>query len=98
MHSLEDILQAAAKYDDRIDEEWRNFVCDEYYDTLNQFLDPENYPHIDTFAEEWVEVDANKTAKFQKKIIKGKDVVKLINSAYDLGRLVGRAEQVLLNQ
>lgn len=95
MHNFENILQEASKFDDRIDEQWMKVVGDKQYDVLNQFLDPENYPHLDIFSDEWLEVD---THKAQKKIIKGQDAVELINYAYDLGRLVGRAEQVLLNQ
>lgn len=94
MQNFEEILQAATEFDDRIDEHWAHMVGDELYDTLNQFLDPDNYPHFDSCADEWVEdID---THKIQKKIIKGKDAVELINYAFDLGRLVGRAEQVLL--
>lgn len=86
----ENILNLAGKIDDRLDCAWLELVGDNEYQTLLEFFDKSNYPHENDWGE-WEEVNTNKALK---KIIRGKDCVALINYAFLLGQLVGRAGHI----
>ena len=86
-----DIMEEAAREDERTEEEWLWMQADEDFETLNEFFDKEYRQHYDTLSDEFIAGDP----KALKKILRGKDMVRLIESAFMLGRLVGRAEYTL---
>lgn len=86
----ENILNAAAKIDEQINDEWQELVADQEYQTLFEFFDPENYSRHDEY-DDWIEVN---TDKLLKKILTGKDRIALIRYAFMLGQLVGQAAQI----
>lgn len=89
---FENLLNEASKFDDRLDLDWAECVGDREYQTLCELFDESNFSREDAF-DEWVEVN---TAKEWRRILKGKDVHAIIRYAFLIGRLVGRAEQILL--
>lgn len=88
---FDEILNAASQYDDYVQERYCMFMAEEDWQTLYQFFDRDNYAHYD----EWEEKEVSTDYKRLKKILRGKDMVSLIQFAFDLGRLVGRAHHVL---
>ena len=88
---FERLINYAAKRDERTDEFWMELIRDEEYYTLIDFFDETHYNHYDQYNE-YIEFD---TQKVLKKIIRGKDAVHLIRTAFDMGRLVGRAAHIL---
>ena len=89
---MEDKLQAASKLDDWVQYSWAEFVSDEDYASLIAFFDKDNY--YDSWEENFY--DMKIVTRNLKKILKGKDIVRLVESAFFLGQLVGRAEGTLL--
>lgn len=90
-----DLINEAAEFDESLDQAYI-FMCeDENYSTLVKFFDEENFSHYDKWYDEFVQPD---TQAILKKILRGKDTAELIKFALDMGRLVGRAEQILSNQ
>ena len=87
---LIDVMEEAGCEDERLYEEWVEMQGDEDFETLSEFFGKEYRQHYN----EWDEfVEGN--PKALKKILRGKDMVRLIESAFLLGRLVGRAEYEL---
>lgn len=91
---FEELLNEASKFDDRLDQDWAECMGDREYQTLCELFDESNFSREDAF-DEWVDVN---TAKQWREILKGKDVHAIIRYAVTLGRLVGRAEQILLTR
>lgn len=89
---FEELLNEASKFDDRLDQDWAECMGDPEYQTLCELFDESNFSREDDY-EGWVEVN---TAKQWREILKGKDVHAIIRYAVLLGRLIGRAEQILL--
>ena len=89
---FEELLNEASKFDDRLDLAWAECMGDREYQTLCELFDESNFSHDDDY-DGWIEVN---TAKQWREILKGKDVHAIIRYAVLLGRLVGRAEQILL--
>ena len=89
--TVEDVLNEASKLDDRIYEAWMRMIGDAEYKTLIDLFSRDNY------FDRWEEIDLTReeTLKKLKKILTGKDRLRLIEYAFDLGQLVGRAEQLL---
>ncbi len=89
--TVEDVLNEASKLDDRIYEAWMRMIGDAEYQTLIDLFSRDNY------YDRWEEIDLSReeTLKKLKKILTGKDRLRLIEYAFDLGQLVGRAEQLL---
>lgn len=90
---FEQVLNDASKIDDRINDNWMDMIGDPDYSTLIDFFSHDNY--FDSVAEE--DYDEQTVVKLLKRVIAGKDRIKLIQLAFDLGRLVGQAEYSLLN-
>ena len=88
------VLNDASFIDEDINQHFVNFQGDDDYQTLAKFFDQRNYHHFDVLSDEFTSPD---TQKLLKKILRGKDVISLIQFALDLGRLIGRAEYTLLN-
>ena len=93
-YEIEDLLNEASKFDDRLDLDWAECVGDREYQTLCELFDENNFSHDDDY-DGWIEVN---TAKEWRRILKGKDVHAIIRYAVLLGRLIGRAEQILLTR
>ena len=89
----DDLIDEAAEFDETLDQAYIFMTEDKNYPTLVQFFDEENFSHHDKWSEEFVEPD---TQKILKKILRGKDTAELIKFALDMGRIIGRAEQILL--
>lgn len=87
---FETILGEASD-DEYINNHFIFFSEEEDYKTLAQFFEKTNYAHYD-WDDELVTPD---TKKILKKILRGKDTISLIQFALELGRLIGRAEQIL---
>lgn len=89
--TVEDVLNEASKLDDRIYEAWMRMIGDAEYQTLIDLFSRDNY------FDRWEEIDLTReeTLKKLKKILNGKDRLRLIEYAFDLGQLVGQAEQLL---
>lgn len=90
---FETILQQAAKFDERLGENWSECVGDSEYQTLCNFFSRDNF--VDTWEDE--DYDYETVAKNLKRHLTGQDRIALIRYAFMLGRLVGKAEYVLLN-
>lgn len=91
---FEQVLNDASKIDDRINDNWMDMIGDPDYSTLIDFFSHDNY--FDSVAEEVY--DEQTVVKLLKRVLVGKDRIKLIQLAFDLGRLVGQAEYSLLNE
>lgn len=91
---FEQVLNDASKIDDRINDNWMDMIGDSNYSTLIDFFSHDNY--FDSVAEEVY--DEQTVVKLLKRVLVGKDRIKLIQLAFDLGRLVGQAEYSLLNE
>ena len=87
----EEILDAAAYHDERLHDSWMELMGEAEYQTLVQFFAKENF--LDPWENEPLEPDV--VSKNFKKILVGQDRIALIRFAFALGRLVGRAEQIL---
>lgn len=88
---FEEVLNEASSLDERINDGWMQMIGDDNYQTLINLFSRANY--YDSFEE--VDLLREETLKRYKKILTGKDRVRLIEFAFDLGQLVGRAEQLL---
>ena len=87
----EELLQAASKLDERTEEDWHSIVGDGEYQTLSRFFSRDNY------FDAWEETDrpAEETERLQKRVLLGQDRMRLIDYAFMLGRIVGRAHHIL---
>ena len=90
---FEDVLQQAVKLDEQISDFWAEMVGDEEYQTLVEFFSRDNF--FDTWEDE--ELDRETVIKKLKRILVGKDRLKLIEYAFDLGQLVGMATYAVQN-
>lgn len=88
----EEILEAAGRIDDRLSDSWCECVGDKEYQTLQNFFSKDNF--LDTWTDEYF--DAEVVTKNLKRHLTGQDRIELIRYAFMLGRLVGKAEQILL--
>lgn len=88
---FENVLNEASNLDDSINDGWMQVIGDDKYQTLINMFSRDNY--YDTFEE--TDLLREETLKRLKKTLAGKDRLSLIEYAFDLGQLVGRAEQIL---
>ena len=91
---FEQVINDASKTDERIHDNWMDIIGNPDYSTLIEFFSHDNY--FDSIEEE--DYDEQTVVKCLKRVITGKDRIKLIQLAFDLGRLVGQAEYSLLNE
>lgn len=91
---FENVLDQAAKIDDRLYDLWMSICADEEYQKLMEFFDKGNY--YDYWEE--TEFDRETVVKNLKRVLVGTDRIRLIEYAFDIGRLVGRAEYTLLHE
>lgn len=89
----EEILNAAEKIDDRLSENWAEFVGDKEYQTLYNFFSKDNF--VDTWEDAYF--DPETVTRNLKRHLTGQDRIALIRYAFLLGRLVGKAEYTLLH-
>lgn len=89
----DDLINEAAEFDEDIDQAFISMTEDENYPTLVRFFDQENFPHYDKWNGDFVQPD---TQAILKKILRGKNTAELIKFTLDVGRILGRAEQILL--
>lgn len=91
---IDDILGRAGDLDENIYNGWVTMLGDNQYQTLIDFFTRENY------CDSWGEVDyaREEVVKNLKRVLSGKDRIALIEYAFYLGQLVGRAEQLLLDK
>lgn len=87
----EELLDQAAKADERINDNWMEMMGDDEYQTLLEFFDKGNY--FDTWEDEFFPPAT--VEKNLKRVLQGKDRIALIRYAFQLGKLVGRAEYTL---
>ena len=85
------LLKRAAYIDSDIDEHLCAFKGEDEWWTLDDFFDADNWPHYD----EWNDEERGVNVKELKKILRGKDMISLVAFALDVGRLIGRAEEIL---
>lgn len=89
---FEELLDRAAQIDERLNNRWMNLMDDEEYQTLYNFFLKENF--VDSWEDEALD---DKTVKRNlRQVLAGKDKAALIRYAFALGRLVGKAEQILI--
>ena len=91
---FENVLDQASKIDEQIHYGWMSMCGDEEYQKLMEFFDKGNY--YDSWDE--VEFDRETLIKNLKRVLVGTDRIRLIEYAFDIGRLVGKAEYTLLHQ
>lgn len=93
-YDFEQVLDQAAKIDEQLNDSWMSICADEEYQKLMEFFDKGNY------YDSWEEVDFDRETviKNLKRILVGTDRIRLIEYAFDIGRLVGRAEYTLFHQ
>ena len=91
---FEIVLDQAAKLDESIETSWAEMVGDEQYAKLIEFFSRDNF--FDSFEEEGF--DRETVIKNLKRVLVNTDRINLIEYAFDLGRLVGKAEYTVLNQ
>ena len=91
---FENVLDQASKIDDRLYDLWMSICADEEYQKLMEFFDKGNY--YDYWEE--TEFDRETVVKNLKRVLVGTDRIRLIKYAFDIGRLVGRAEYVMLHK
>ncbi|MBE8950729.1 MAG: hypothetical protein SR3Q1_09060 [Quinella sp. 3Q1] len=89
--------EAAAVEDDAgeyVKQHYMSFMEEKHWSTLFEFFEEENWPHYD----EWEEKECGTNFKRLKQILRGKDMVQVVAFALDMGRLIGRAEAVILSK
>ncbi len=91
---FEVVLDQAAKIDEHVHDSWAEMMGDAEYAKLLEFFSRDNF--FDSWEEE--DYDRDTVIKNLKRILVGTDRITLINYAFDLGRLVGKAEYTVLNQ
>ena len=90
-----DIFDCVSRIDPELEASFLELYDDDNFLTLQQLFDKENFGHFDIFSDDYVRPDR---AKIFKKLLRGKDVGEIILLALDLGRMLGRAEQLLLQE
>ncbi len=88
---MENVLDEAGKVNEQLQEQWMDFIGDEEYQQLMEFFAKENF--YDTWEDEPL-LPEQRTKKLKAALV-GKDRIALIQAAFTLGWLVGRAEQIL---
>jgi len=91
---MEDVLDEAGKVNEQLHEQWMDFIGDEEYQQLMEFFAKENF--YDTWEDEPL-LPEQRTKKLKAALV-GKDRLALIQAAFSLGWLVGRAQQILLDK
>lgn len=87
------LLNEVGRIDPELECAFFDFADEDVFQTLSALFDETNFSRFDRFSDEQIEVD---TSKAFKKILRGKDVSEVILAAFDMGRMVGTAEQKLL--